>query len=113
MDVFDRHVFFDRCEADTNEIVRRADGSLLLDGRMAIDRFKDLLGIRELERENERAYETLGGFVMTQLGRVPSEGDRFEVENYQLEVIDMDELRVDKVLVMQTESNTSPGNDRA
>ena len=105
--------FPDVGEADTNEIVRRADGSLLLDGRMAIDRFKDLLGIRELERENERAYETLGGFVMTQLGRVPSEGDRFEVENYQLEVIDMDELRVDKVLVMQTESNTSPGNDRA
>jgi len=91
--------FPDIGESDTNQIIRRADGSLLLDGRMAIDRFKDLLGLKELDRENERAYETLGGFVMTQLGRVPSEGDSFELENYQFEVLDMDDLRVDKVLV--------------
>lgn len=102
--------FPDVGDADTNEIVRRADGSLLLDGRMAIDRFKDLLGIRALEREKERAYETLGGFVMTQLGRVPSEGDSFELENYRLEVVDMDELRVDKVLVSEI-SPQEPSSD--
>ena len=90
-------------EADSNQIVRRADGSWLLDGRLAIDRFKDLLGLKQLERENERAYETLGGFVMTQLGRVPSEGDTFEIENYRIEVVDMDELRVDKVLVSEND----------
>ena len=90
-------------EADSNEIVRRADGSWLMDGRLAIDRFKDLLGLKQLERENERAYETLGGFVMTQLGRVPSEGDTFEIENYRIEVVDMDELRVDKVLVSESD----------
>lgn len=93
--------FPDIGEADTNEIVRRADGSWLLDGRMDIDRFKDLLGLKELERENERAYETLGGYVMTQLGRVPSEGDFFEIDKYRLEVMDMDDLRVDKVLVTE------------
>jgi putative hemolysin len=83
----------------TSEIVRREDGSWLLDGRLAIDRFKDLLGFKMLERENERVFETLGGFVMTYLGRVPSEGDFFELENFRLEVVDMDDLRVDKVLV--------------
>jgi putative hemolysin len=94
-------------DTDTSEIVRREDGSWLLDGRLAIDRFKDLLGFKELDREGERAYETLGGFVMTYLGRVPTEGDYFDVENYRLEVVDMDELRVDKVLVSATGNSST------
>jgi putative hemolysin len=75
---------------------------------LAIDRFKDLLGFKWLDREDERAFETLGGFVMTFLGRVPSEGDAFELENYRIEVVDMDDLRVDKVLVSGVEKPDPP-----
>lgn len=78
--------------------VQRADGSWLLDGMMPIDRFQQQFDIKELPHENEGYYQTLGGFVMSTLGRVPSVGDLFEWQNVQLEVVDMDGRRVDKVL---------------
>jgi putative hemolysin len=81
-------------------IVRRADGSWLVDGRASIDDVKRLLGIERLPREDSAEYETLGGLVMTLLGRVPISGDRVEVEGVRLEVVDMDGRRVDKVLIV-------------
>ncbi|MGL4648274.1 MAG: hemolysin family protein [Caldilineaceae bacterium] len=81
------------------EIVRRADGSYLLDGMLAIDRFQELLEIKELPEEDEGYYQTVGGFVMTRLGRVPTAGDSFDWDRLRLEVMDMDGRRVDKVLV--------------
>lgn len=81
------------------EIVRREDGSYLLDGLLAIDRFKDLFNIKQLPGEEERLFQTLGGFVMARLGRVPRTGDHFHYESLRIEVLDMDGNRVDKVLV--------------
>lgn len=80
-------------------IVRRPDGSWLVDGRASTDDVKRLLGLERLPREDTAEYETLGGLVMTLLGRVPTSGDRVEVERFQLEVVDMDGRRVDKVLI--------------
>ena len=45
-------------------------------------------------------YQTLGGFVVKALGRVPKEGETFVAQGYVFEVLDMDRHRVDKVLVM-------------
>ena len=81
------------------DIVRREDGSYLLDGLLAIDRFKDLFEIKQLPGEEERLFQTLGGFVMAQLERIPVAGDHFEWENLRIEVVDMDRNRVDKLLV--------------
>jgi putative hemolysin len=75
---------------------RRTDGSWLVDGRLSIKEFEDLLGIEELP---EGDYQTLAGFVITQLGRVPTTAARFESRGYAFEVVDMDGRRVDKVLV--------------
>jgi len=83
-------------------IVRREDGSWLVDGLLAADELKERLGLRELPREEEADYQTVGGMVMDILGRVPSIGDRFEWEEYSFEVVDMDGRRVDKVLVAPT-----------
>lgn len=80
-------------------IVRRPDGSWLVDGRASTDDVKRLLGLDRLPREDTAEYETLGGLVMTLLGRVPTSGDRVEVERFRLEVVDMDGRRVDKVLI--------------
>lgn len=91
-------------EADEDEdpdIVRREDGSWLIDGMLPIEEFRELFDLEELPGEEEHYYQTLGGFVMTMLGRIPSPSDNFEWGNLRIEVIDMDGNRIDKLLVEQ------------
>ena len=85
--------------AEEAPIVRRADGSWLVDGLLAADELKARLGVRELPNEPRADYQTVAGLVIDQLGRIPTAGDRFEWGGFSLEVLDMDGLRVDKVLV--------------
>jgi magnesium and cobalt exporter, CNNM family len=80
-------------------IVRRADGSWLVDGLLATDDFKARLGLRELPSEPRGDYQTVAGLIIDQLGRIPTTGDCFEWGGFSFEVLDMDGLRVDKVLV--------------
>jgi len=90
-------------DEDADEaIVRREDGSWLVDGLLPADALKERLGFRQLPRKEEADYQTVGGMVMDTLGRVPAAGDRFEWEGYSFEVVDMDGRRVDKVLVTPT-----------
>ena len=89
-------------------IVRREDGSWLVDGLLAADELKGRLGLQELPREGEADYQTVGGMVMGALGRVPEETDRFEWEGYSFEVVDMDGRRVDKVLVAPMREAKAP-----
>ena len=84
------------------EAMRREDGSWLFDGMIQIDELKDHLDIDELPYEDEGSYETLSGFMMSQLGRVPATGDYFEWDHLRFEIVDMDGRRVDKVLVSPT-----------
>lgn len=80
------------------EVVQRKDGSWLLDGLLSVDDLKDHLEVDDLPGEIGH-YETLSGFIMAQLGHIPKEGDAFEWSGFRFEVIDMDGMRVDKVLV--------------
>jgi putative hemolysin len=80
------------------QATQRQDGSWLLDGMLPIDDLKEIFNIRHLPDEDE--YETLGGFVMLHLGRVPQAADRFDWGGLTFEVMDMDGKRVDKVMVM-------------
>jgi putative hemolysin len=79
--------------------VRRSDGSWLVDGKLPIEAFKQIFDIDRLPDEEENFYQTLGGFVMNYLRRIPQEGDTFTWQNFSIEVLDMDWRRVDKVLV--------------
>ena len=88
-------------EAEYQEIVEREDGSWLVDGSTPVFEFKELLDIREMPGEDDGSYTTLGGFVITQLGRMPAVGDRFEAASKRYEVVDMDRNRVDKILVSE------------
>jgi putative hemolysin len=90
----------DEDEGGEEQIVRREDGSWLVDGLLAADELKERLGLSALPREEEADYQTVGGMVMDALGRVPEERDRFEWEGYCFEVVDMDDRRVDKVLAV-------------
>ena len=79
------------------QATQRQDGSWLLDGMLSNDDFKELFNLRRLPAEEE--YETLGGFVMMHLGRIPLPADKFDWNGMRFEVMDMDGHRVDKVLV--------------
>ena len=81
------------------EIVQRADGSFLLDGMLPVDEIRELLDLDELPEEERAGYQTLSGFVMNQLGSIPTIGQAFTWKNYRFEVVDMDGRRVDRVLV--------------
>jgi magnesium and cobalt exporter, CNNM family len=84
-------------EIDEPQAMQRQDGSWLLDGMLEVDEFKEIFDLPVLPHEDE--YETLSGFVMMSLGRVPQPTDRFEWHGLKFEVMDMDGRRVDKVLV--------------
>jgi len=83
---------------EEQDVVAREDGSWLMDGSVPIERFKSVLEIGE-DLPGEEEFNTLGGFVMHALGRVPAVADHFEWNDWRLEVVDMDRKRVDKVLV--------------
>jgi putative hemolysin len=79
--------------------VQRKDGSWLLDGMMSVDEFKEIFHLENLPGEKRDAFQTLGGFLFTQMGRVPSVSESFEWNDLRFEVVDMDGKRIDKVLV--------------
>jgi putative hemolysin len=81
------------------DLVRREDGSWLVDGSVGLERLKQVLEIDELPEQDERGFHTVGGFAMHSLGRIPTVTDHFEASGYRFEVVDMDRNRVDKVLV--------------
>lgn len=90
------------------EIIQREDGSWLLDGLFPVDEFKEMFGIRHLPGEERGYFQSMGGFVMTQLGRIPKAGDYFDWEGTRYEVADMDGLRVDKLLVIPFDDEVEP-----
>jgi len=98
-------------EQDEPQATQRQDGSWLLDGMLEVDEFKDIFGFTSLPHEDE--YETLSGFVMMSLGRVPQVADHFEWNGYRFEIMDMDGRRVDKVLVTTLPQKTSAQEPRS
>lgn len=83
---------------DEPALVTREDGSLLVSGWMPADEFCDRMG---LPRTLAGEYDTMAGLVLHQLHRMPKQGDAFTVSGYRFEVIDLDGLRIDKVLVSE------------
>jgi putative hemolysin len=87
------------------DAVKREDGSWLINGMLPIDDFKAIFEIDKLPKEDNGLYQTVGGFVMMHLERVPLTGDHFESSGLRFEVIDMDDNRVDKLLVVPLNRN--------
>jgi putative hemolysin len=86
-------------EDATKSVVRRADGSMMVDGMLPVEEVMDLTGLPELPGAEDGDFHTLGGFVMARINRVPSVGDRVEVGGFGFEVVNMDGRRVDRVLI--------------
>jgi len=83
---------FDESE---QKILMRKDGSYLVDGSTDVTKVSELLSIEFAAEE----YTSLGGFMMSKLGKIPEEGDVVNYSSYKFEIVDMDEKRVDKVLI--------------
>jgi putative hemolysin len=87
-------------DAAESDIVQRSEGSWLIDGGVGVDRFKEALGIEEdMPDEGTGIYNTLAGFVMFKLGKIPQVGERFEAAGFSFEIVDMDKNRVDRIMV--------------
>lgn len=93
-------------EASEPEIVQREDGSWLLDGMLTIEEVKDLFDVEDLPGEEQGLYQTLSGFVMANLGRIPNVADYFEWGGLRFEVMDMDGNRLDRLLVQRIDDQT-------
>jgi len=92
-------------DAGERPIVQREDGSWLVEGMIPVDELREFLDAGRFPEEDTGDYETLGGFVMNVLRRIPEVGDHFECCGFRFEVVDMDGHRVDKVLVQRVEDD--------
>ena len=85
------------------DIVEREVGSWLVDGMLPIDDLKELFDLEELPGEDKDNFQTLGGFITSYLGYIPTAAEVFEWNGLRFEIVDMDRIRVDKVLVSKIE----------
>lgn len=84
--------------SNEQDIIKREDGSYLIDGRTLIFEINQYFE-REIIEEDHVHYTTISGFVLNTLKALPKTGEKFTVENYTFEIIDMDGIRIDKVLM--------------
>ncbi len=85
------------------DIFEREDGSFLVDASLPFDDFLNQFEIVINNRKEYTGFDTLGGFALHILQEIPDTGDKFEWEDYEFEIIDMDKNRIDKILLKKKE----------
>ena len=93
--------------------MQRDDGSWLIDGLIPIPELKDRLAINEVPEEERGRYNTLSGMVLLLLGKIPQTGDRCEWADWLFEIVDLDGLRIDKVLATRKPPSDEEGTSAA
>lgn len=86
-------------EEDDDTLVQRADGSWLVDAMMNFADLADSIGLRVPDADE---HDTVAGFVLARLGRLPRVAEHLDVNGFRFEIVDMDGRRVDKILVTRT-----------
>ncbi|MFN8431153.1 MAG: hemolysin family protein [Spirosomataceae bacterium] len=81
------------------EITKRDDGSFLIDASLPFDDFLQEFEIELPNRKEYTGFDTMGGFALHILKEIPDTGDKFDWEEFEFEIIDMDKNRIDKMLV--------------
>lgn len=95
-------------EALSAPIVRREDGSYLVDGALGTDDLRELLSLSQLPNEEDHDFRTAAGMVMAQFGRIPQVGEAFRWRDLRFEVVDLDGPRIDKLLIARITSEAAP-----
>lgn len=81
------------------EIIKREDGSYLVDAQIPFYDFLSRFEMTDWMHEGEQEFNTLAGFILHKLERIPHTGDTLEWKGFRFEIIDMDSLRIDKIMV--------------
>jgi magnesium and cobalt exporter, CNNM family len=81
------------------EVKEREDGSFLVDAQIPFYDFLTRFDKEQWMNEGEHEFDTLAGFILHELERIPHAGDKFDWKGFRFEIIDMDGHRIDKVLV--------------
>ena len=82
------------------DIVQRNDGSWLVDGSLSMTRLKSVIGMnRSFPGESTNSYNTISGFILFHMERVPHVAESFEYDGWRFEIVDIDGIRIDKVLI--------------
>jgi putative hemolysin len=93
---------------DEAMVVRRHDGSYLVDGGVSTEDLRELLTLSALPAEDDHDYNTVAGMVTARFGRIPHAGEHFEFGGWRFEVVDLDGARIDKLLIQSlADENTS------
>ena len=82
---------------DDFQLVEREDGSWLVDGHYSLHDFLTYFELDDLISDYE--VTTVSGLIMTELSRIPKQGEKLVWQKFELEVIDMDGVKIDKVMV--------------
>jgi putative hemolysin len=90
-------------EGDEPMVVEREDGSLLISGALPADALAQRLA---LDLPEDREFATAAGYVLSILKRLPKEGEYFTDQGWRIEIVDMDGLKIDKLLVCEVEAKT-------
>lgn len=91
--------FADTMDDKSTTIVKRQDGTWIVDGLVTVEELREKLKLAKLRGEDSGNFHTVAGFILSELGKIPKTGDAFESDGVSYEVIDMDGNRVDKVLI--------------
>lgn len=94
----------DHAIANNTAIVKRSDGSYLVDGVVSVDEVKRLLMLSSLPGDKTSDVNTLAGVMLHWFERLPTEGDYFSWNGYRFEVADIDGPRVDKILIVPAQN---------
>jgi magnesium and cobalt transporter len=98
----------DEYDVESEPVVDEGDGRFLVSGKVDIDEVAQRLNV-EIARDG---FETVGGFLLTHLGRVPTVGERVDIDDLHVEVIDVDRRRVSKVRITRREATSAPEGER-
>jgi CBS domain containing-hemolysin-like protein len=98
----------DEYDVETEPVVDEGDGTFVFSAKVSIDEFRDRLGV-EIEDEG---FETVGGYVLTRVGRVPAVGETFDIDGLTIEVLEAERRRIHKVRVRKAAPEPSAVEER-
>jgi CBS domain containing-hemolysin-like protein len=93
----------DEYDVESESVTDEGNGSFVFSGKVSVDEVRDRLGV-EIEREG---FETLGGYLLSHLGRMPYVGETFEIEDLAFEVMEVERRRITKVRAHRTAPPTA------
>jgi CBS domain containing-hemolysin-like protein len=98
----------DEYDVESEPIVEEGSGRFVFSGKVDIDEVRQRLGV-DIEREG---FETVGGYLLSRIGRVPTVGEHFEIDGLAVDVLDAERRRVNKVRMQKT-LTTVPADEDA